>query len=195
MKSLRLSLLFAVVPAALVASSSRAQPAATPPSASASTSVSAAPVDPRRAGFAPDPPPLVTRRKWRYEILWHHGAVFAGTPVAVDKPRPTETPRTMGRFMVELWIGKEIVERVRFELPMLDGDAFTGEKKRPFGAPPDLERKVTVKQVVEVPDSDRATMAFFVDRATGKRTRLFWPRTDAPPPPASASAAPAASSP
>lgn len=185
-----LAVVFAALPAAFAASASRAEPARSVASASASTSASAAPVDPRSKGFAPDPVPLVTRKKWVYEIIWDHGAIFIPTPTALERARPTETPRKMGRFMLELYVGRELLERVRFDLPMLDGDPLTGVKKRPFDAPPDFERKASVKTSIEVPDSERATFAVLVDRATGRRVRAPWPPVDAPP---AASAAPSAS--
>lgn len=167
---------------------------ATSSSASASASASAR-APGRHTGFAPDPPPLVSRRKWVYDVIWHEGALFVPTPVAIEKARPTETPRVMGRFHLELYVGPELLERVRFEIPLLGGDGFSGEK-RPFGAPPDFERKLHARARVEVPDSDRATYAVLTDRATGKRVRVPWPRVDGPfPAPAgSSSAAPAASS-
>ena len=183
-----LAVSLAVLPAALAATSSRADPVRAAPSGSASSSVSAAPPDPRRLGFAPDPPPLVTRKKWLYEIIWHQGAIFVPTPTVLLRVRPTETARKMGRFMLELYVGHELVERVRFDLPLLDGDPLTGEKKRPFDAPIDLERKASVKATIEVPDSERATYAILVDRATARRIRVPWPPVDMPPPPASASA-------
>lgn len=125
-------------------------------------------------GIAPDPEPLVTQKKWVYELVYHEGAVFAPTPRLRDAGKPTETPRRMGRFAIELYNGPDFVERVRFELPLLNGDPFTG-KPRPRNAPPDLERRVRVKMRVEVPATDRANRAVFFDRATGVRVRLPWP--------------------
>ncbi|MCS6901597.1 MAG: hypothetical protein RMJ98_16865 [Myxococcales bacterium] len=149
-------------------------PASAPmPAASASASASASA---KRSDFgvASDPPPLVTRKKWVYELVYYEGALFAPTPRQRDAGRPTETPRKMGRFAIELYNGPDLVERVRFELPMLNGDPFTN-KPRPWNAPPDMERRVRVRVQVEVPMTDRANRAIFVDRATGHRVRLPWP--------------------
>jgi hypothetical protein len=137
----------------------------------------AAGAPPRLAGFAPDPDPLVTRRKWIYQIIWHEGAVFVPTPRLIERKRPTETPRVMGRFALELYVGRTLVERVRFELPNLDGDVLSGQR-RPRGAGLDMERRVRVTASVEVPDSDRATYAVLVDRATGVRQRVPWVPVD-----------------
>lgn len=124
----------------------------------------------RPPGFAPDPVPLVTKKKWVYEIVFDEGALFSGTPKAEERPKPTETPRLMGRFAVELWVGKTLLERVRFDFPLLLGDDDT---KRPS-----FDKKLRAKATVEVPDTDRASAAVLVDRATGRRVRLFWPPAD-----------------
>lgn len=145
-------------------------------------------------GFAPDPPPLVTARKWRYEIIFHEGGIFIPTPVLVERARPSETPRGTGRFLLEIYVGPTLLDRVRFDIPLLNGDVFDGEK-RPFGAPPGFERKLHAKTSVEMPDSDRATFALLTDRATGRRIRAPWPRVDGPFPQAAtaASSSPAVS--
>lgn len=157
---------------------------AAPPSApSAAPSASAAPAtsaSARRPSMAPDPAPLVTRRKWHYELFFHEGAIFAPTPRPHDAEKPTETPRRMGRFAIELYNGPDLVERVRFDVPMLNGDPFTG-KTRPRDAPPDMARRVRVKVKVEVPATDRANRAVLLDRATEQRIRLPWPAQPAEP--------------
>lgn len=142
------------------------------PSASASVRASSS-SKPFDVGVEPDPAPLVTRKKWVYEVFYHEGAVFTPTPVLRDAGKPTETPRRMGRFAIELYNGPDLVERIRFELPMLNGDPFTG-KERPHDAPPDMERRVRVKMKIEVPATDRANRAYFVDRATKRKIRLPW---------------------
>lgn len=154
------------------------------PSASASSSSPRAHHD---VGFAPDPTPLVTRAKWVYELSFVDGAFTAAMPTRRELSRPTETERRMGRYMLEIYVGPVLLERVRFEVPLQNGDPWSGAKRRPFDAPPDLARRVRVKLKVEVPDSERVTSAAIVDRATGHKTRLPWPRT----PPAQASSAPA----
>lgn len=141
------------------------KPAPAPP---ASSSAPAPRFDP---GVAPDPEPLVTQKKWLYELVYHEGAVFSPTPRPVEHPRPSATPRRHGRFAIELYNGPDLIERVRFDLPMLDGAT---RKPRALNAPPDLERGVRVKTRVEVPATDRANRAFFIDRATNVRVRLPW---------------------
>lgn len=163
-------------------------------SASASASAPRAKARHLDVGFAPDPRPLVTRAKWVYEVTFADGAFTVPEPTRRELPRPTETERRMGRFMLELYVGPDLLERVRFDVPLLNGDPWAGSKRRPFDAPPDLAKHVRAKIKVEVPDSERATSAAIVDRATGKTTKIPWPRA-APAPPSSSSPAPAASAP
>jgi hypothetical protein len=170
--------------------------AASGSASSSARTLASAPASARfNVGFAPDPPPLVTQSKWIYDVIYHEGAIFVPTPQKLERPRPTETPRRMGRFAIELYVGKALIERVRFDLPMLGGDLWTGEKKRPFNAPPDFERHARVRASVEVPHSERATFAVIVDRATGRRLPIPWPPVDGTSTsPASSSGAPVAPS-
>ncbi len=161
-----------------------------PAPASGSASTLAASADPRRGlppppvpvasssasaprGSPPDPAPLRTKKKWRYEIVYDRGGLFSGTPTSVTLPKPTETSRVMGRFAVELWVGTTLLERARFDVPLLVADDDPGR--------PRFDDKLRAKVSVEVPDTDRATAAVLVDRATGRRMRLFWPPVDAAP--------------
>src|SRR5690606_41135099 len=60
-------------------------------------------------------------------------------PVELEKP--VATARRMGRFAVELLIGQELIDRVRFDFPLLAGEEALG-KRRPHDAPPS-DRKST----------------------------------------------------
>ncbi|MCU0682783.1 MAG: hypothetical protein MUF34_11130 [Polyangiaceae bacterium] len=153
------------------------------------------------AGSAPpavrlvaDPAPSMTRKKWAYDVRLKKGQLSAAAPAAVDRGRPQATPRFVGRFAIELLVGNLLLERVRFDLPLVDG----GPSK---AAAPEESQKVLSKtlnthRVVEVPDLERATRAELVDVVTGKRLRLMWPPVDAapsPPAPLASPSPPAAS--
>ena len=84
----------------------------------------------------------------------------------------------MGRFFLELYVGKTLLDRVRFDIPLLTGE-WVG-RRRPIDAPADFEKSLRTSTTVEVPDSARATFAVLVDRATGRRLRVPWPPADAP---------------
>jgi hypothetical protein len=76
----------------------------------------------------------------------------------------------LGRFALEFWIGKELVDRVRFDVPLLEDP--TKRKNRRFGSP---EFAVNTRLSVRLADSPRATSLVFVDRATGERQVFAWP--------------------
>lgn len=126
------------------------------------------------AGRAPspsDPVPLTTKNQWVLDLRWHQGALALRGARRLTLERPTPTARRMGRFAVELWVGRELVDRVRFDFPLLGADEFAGQK-RPWNAPPSFERKLTTSAAVMIPHSERVTRIVVVDRATGETTEL-----------------------
>jgi hypothetical protein len=92
----------------------------------------------------------------------------------VELPRPTPTARMMGRFAVELYVGHELIDRVRFNFPLLGAGDF-GEDATRWDAPPSFERGLSAGAAVMIPHSERATRAMVVDRATGRRWPIAWP--------------------
>lgn len=132
---------------------------------------------PRRPmGGAPDPAPLVLKDQWRYRLGYQGGRTRVLSTHALTLAAPTATARRMGRFAIELFIGDELIDRVRFDFPLL-GDA------PPEG--PGLNWQLGVKSEVTVlvPRSPRARRALLVDRATGERIELPWPPDEPLPPP------------
>jgi hypothetical protein len=154
--------------------------AAAPPSASAAASADPSPGPPPSAtvetvgpaASPPDPEPLRMAEQWEYEISSEQGALAVSSVKAVTLREPAVTPRRMGRYAIELWIGHELVERVRFDLPLLGGGE---EPPKPTLAPPGLEKGVHARTRVLVPRSPRARRALLVDRAEGRATPLPWP--------------------
>lgn len=138
----------------------------------------AGPADPPPGGFAPDPPPLKTKHQYELQLLYREGEIQLAGVRRVELPKPVETARRMGRFAIELHVGKELVDRVRFDFPLLGADEFAG-RKRPHDAPPSFERKLTTRTTVRIPHSERATKARLVDRATGRIVELPWPLEEA----------------
>lgn len=134
----------------------------------------AAPDGPPPGGFAPDPPPLTTKHQYELKLLYKEGELRLTSARPIELPKPVATARNMGRFAIELYVGSELVERVRFDFPLLGADEFPGQK-RPREAPPSFERKLTTRARVLVPKSERATKARLIDRATGKVVELPWP--------------------
>ena len=142
-----------------------------------------------RSGELPDPTPLASSEHWRYELHHRDGSVSVTRVTLVRHARAVVTPRHLGRFAIELWIGRELIDRVRFDFPLLADDSALreGQGSRAWSAP-SFGPGADVTCAVLVPASPRATRAELVDRSTGSRTSLPWP-----PAPADPRAPPAAS--
>jgi hypothetical protein len=126
----------------------------------------------------PDPEALKLNRHWEYEVVYDRGTIRIAKVTERRFSKPIPTQRRMGRWAIELWIGHELVDRVRFDFPLLGAEEPRGER-RPLKDPPSFAEGAIVSRTVLVPASPRATRAELVDRATGKRQPLPWP-PDAP---------------
>jgi hypothetical protein len=123
----------------------------------------------------PDPEPLRQREQYEYSLRYEGGRASVTNVRAVTYPQPIVTARRMGRFALELWVGKELVERVRFDFPMLAADEPARPGPAPLHAPPSLTRRSVLTTVVVVPQSSRARTALLIDRATGHEESLPYP--------------------
>lgn len=164
-----------------------------------------APTAPPLSGSAPDPEPLSMAEQWQYQLLFQNGAPSVEHVEKQVLKKPISTPRRMGRFALELWIGRELIDRVRFDFPLIAAEEQPGIKRRPLHDAPSLAPSAIARIRVSVPASPRATRLVLVDRATEKVQELPWPPDQTPPlaptpaasapsaplPPASASATPA----
>jgi hypothetical protein len=126
------------------------------------------------SGYLPDPTPLVTRHQWVVELGYRGGVVVFGGARRVELGKAAGTSRAMGRFALELFIGKELIDRVRFDFPLLGADDFADTPRR-WDSPPSFERNLSTRAAVMLPHSERATRAVLVDRATGNVWALPWP--------------------
>lgn len=116
--------------------------------------------------FAPDPPAITASRFWVFDLQYDDGDLYLGTIDVLDKGRDATSPRAMGRFAIELYDGEDLVERVRFDFPMLGG-----------AAGPDLRGRssqVRVKSRVGVvfPETSRGDRFELWDRAKNERWSL-----------------------
>jgi hypothetical protein len=128
----------------------------------------AAPISP----IAPDPVPLTERRQWLLDLRWDRGDVWLLGARHADMRVPRETPRTMGRFALELYEGPALVERVRFDFPLLGADfGETGGNDHP----PSLSQKLRTRVGVLFPATSRGTSLELRDRKTGISWSLPWP--------------------
>lgn len=145
-------------------------------------------------GSQPDPEPLRVAKQYEYELAYQRGEVSVTQVRAVTYAQPVVTARRMGRYAIELWIGRELVDRVRFDFPMTAADEPEAKGPQRLNAAPNLGEGASATKLVLVPAAERARRAVLVDRATGSATELPWPPDRAPEPAAtpSPSAAPSA---
>ena len=148
-----------------------------PPSSYASAPAPNEPPPPPLAGSQPDPEPLVLKEQWEYQVLFSNGAASVEGVVKRTLPKPLATPRRMGRFALELWIGHELIDRVRFDFPMIAAEDVPGKKRHPLHDAPNLSPHATARVRVALPASPRATRLMLVDRAQppDKAQELPWP--------------------
>jgi hypothetical protein len=126
-------------------------------------------------GSLPVPPPLFTKSQWELTLRYDKGNVSLSSVKQRELPTPVSTTRHMGRFAFELWIGRELIDRVRFNFPLVTG---VQASRQGTSDPVPLDKGAqgaTSTQTLLVPHSPRATRAVLVDRASGKETWLPWP--------------------
>ncbi len=127
------------------------------------------------SGSQPDPEPLKMKDQWQYQVLYANGSASVEGVVKVTLPKAVSTPRRMGRFALELWIGHELIDRVRFDFPMIAGEDLSPKPRRPLHDVPVLSPHAMARVRVSLPASPRATRLMLVDRATEKVQELPWP--------------------
>jgi hypothetical protein len=115
----------------------------------------------------PDPAPMVERSQWVFDLRWDRGDVWLLGVHPLELPAPQATPRAMGRFAVELFEGPTLIERVRFDFPLLGAEEAD--------AGPSLTSKLRTRIGVVFPASKRGTRLELWDRATNRRWALPWP--------------------
>jgi hypothetical protein len=125
----------------------------------------AGPVDVSRSPA--DPAPIVARSRWIFDLRWDSGDVWLLGVRVEELPSPRATPHAMGRFAIELYEGPTVIERVRFDFPLL------GAAEPDAGV--SLSRRLRTSIGVYVPVTSRGTRLLLVDRATSSRWELPWP--------------------
>jgi hypothetical protein len=118
----------------------------------------------------PDPQALVERSQWVFDLRWDRGDLYLLGVHPLELPAPQATPRMMGRFAIELFEGPTLIERARFDFPLLGAD----EPDAAFSFTPKLRTRIGVV----FPATKRGTRLELVDRANGHRWPLPWPVED-----------------
>jgi hypothetical protein len=124
------------------------------------------------AKIPPDPPALSERMQWVFDLRWERGEVYLVQIHKTDMGQIHPTPRVMGRFALELYEGPTLIERARFDFPMLGSyDAPDGGWKGPARFEPKLKTRIGVL----FPATKRGTRLELWDRASDRRWPLPWP--------------------
>ncbi len=124
------------------------------------------------ARIPPDPPALAEREQWVFVLRWSKNEAYLVSIQKTDMGAPHPTPRVMGRFALELYEGPTLIERARFNFPML------GAPEAPdagWKTPPRFEPGLTTRIGVFFPATPRGTRLELWDRATDRRWPLPWP--------------------
>lgn len=130
-----------------------------------------------QARIPPDPPALVEREQWVFDLRWERGDVYLLRVHKIDMGRPHATPRVMGRFALELFEGPTLIERARFDFPLLGAPEV---EDAGYKTPPRFEPKLKTRIGVVFPATKRGTRLELWDRAKDKRWTLPWPPTEGP---------------
>jgi hypothetical protein len=126
-------------------------------------------------GDLPDPPALSERAQWLYTVDYDRGTLQVGQPSFKCLNKPEATGRRIGRFAFELWLGHELVERLRFDFPLLATETPRSGPRKPLREVPSFAPGARVSVALRVPASERATTARILDRATGDIVEVPWP--------------------
>jgi len=121
----------------------------------------------------PDPPAMTEREQWVFDLRWDRGEIYLLEVHKVDMGAPHPTPRAMGRFALELFEGPTLIERVRFDFPMLGAPEAPSDAG--LKAAPRFEPKLKTRIGVLFPATKRGTKLELWDRANDQRWPLPWP--------------------
>jgi len=113
---------------------------------------------------APDPAPVRSAEQVDLLLRFEGGKLKVLGSQRVHLPSAESTPRRMGRFAAELWLGTELLERLRFDVPLLGADGGDAIESG-------LEADVTIR----LPLLERANRLEIIDRKTEERLTLEWP--------------------
>jgi hypothetical protein len=132
-------------------------------------------VGPRpKVTIPPDPPPLRERMQWVFDLRWDRDEVYLLQVHKLDMGEPHVTPRMMGRFALELYEGPTLIERVRFDFPLL-GEPEQDDAGPRWKAPVKITQKLKTRIGVLFPATSRGTRLELWDRASDRRWPLPWP--------------------
>lgn len=114
----------------------------------------------------PDPTPLISDAIFVLKVKYDKGNVSIVKVRHEKLPAKAAVDRRFGRFAAELYSGPTLVERIRFDFPLINDDTIATEV---------YEKGLTVDVEVKIPDSDRPNKLEIWDRANDKRWKFDYP--------------------
>ena len=114
----------------------------------------------------PDPTPLLCENVFVLHVQWNKGVLSIEGARREKLAKKGALTKHMGRFAVELYVGPTLLDRDRFDIPLLGDDGPTSDA---FG------KGLVTTIDVRVPESDRPTRMEIWDRATDKRWIFAYP--------------------
>lgn len=119
-----------------------------------------------------DPQPVESTKQWVFEIQVKSSVPGISKVTELELKKPEATPRMTGRWAIELYVGTELLDRLRFNVPLGGDDADNGKgqpgQKRPVF-------KVNTRMFLRMADAKRAAVLKLVDRTTGDVRAYRWP--------------------
>jgi hypothetical protein len=131
-----------------------------------------------KARIPPDPPALRERMQWVFDLRWERDEIYLLQIHKLDMGEPHVTPRVMGRFALELYEGPTLIERVRFDFPLLGEPLAADAGRSRWTDPVRIEPGLKTRIGVVFPATTRGTRLELWDRATDRRWPLPWPPTE-----------------
>jgi hypothetical protein len=116
--------------------------------------------------IAPDPSPLLSDSVFVLTVTFDKGAISIAKVEREKLPGKQAVVRRFGRFAAELYSGPTLLERVRFDFPLIADDDYAGDV---------YARGLTTSVKIRVPESDRPNKLEIWDRATERRWSFDYP--------------------
>jgi hypothetical protein len=116
--------------------------------------------------IAPDPSPLLSDAVFVMTVTFAKGAITVDKVDREKLPSRQAVVRRFGRFAAELYSGPTLLERVRFDFPLIADDDYTGDV---------YARGLITSVKVRIPDSERPNKLEIWDRATDRRWSFDYP--------------------
>lgn len=131
----------------------------------------AALADSAKKSWPVDPQPVESTKQWVFAIEVKASVPAITKVTELELKKPEATPRMTGRYAIELYVGTELLDRLRFNVPLNGDDNDSGDqpgKKRPVF-------RVNTKMFLRMADAPRAAVLRLVDRTSGEERSFRWP--------------------